>query len=122
MSSIINIITRTLTSPASAVTVQNGTYWESLSDNERQESVNEHKSRILGGKIGWGYAGPLQKKWNEEVYPAISQIINHKENYEKIFRKFNTRVIKPCSLYMIGDGRKTHTHDRPWERAYPTIV
>lgn len=102
--------------------MENQTYWESLSDKDRRECVNEHKSRTLGDKIGWGYAGILQKKWNEEVYPAISLIINNKTNYEKVFRKTKTKLTRPCALYMVGDGRKTQTSDKPWERAYPTIV
>jgi hypothetical protein len=98
---------------ASKVTMQNRTYWESLSEQDRRDSVNEHKSRLLGKKIGWGCAGPIREKWNNEIYPLISVIINNRKNYEMIFSKTNTQLTIPCSLYMVGD---------PWERAEPTIV
>jgi hypothetical protein len=97
------------------------TYWETLSEEDRKESVNERMSRKLGDKTGWGYAGLVQRKWNAEVYPAISLIISNKENYEKIFRRVNTRVIRPCALYMVGETQDPPV-GKPWERARPTIV
>jgi hypothetical protein len=122
MSSTTTTITALPKISTSKVAMQNGTYWESLSEQDRRDSVNEHKSRLLGKKVGWGYAGPVREKWNNEIYPAISVIINNRKNYEKIFSRTNTRLTRPCSLYMVGDPRAAHPEDKPWERAEPTIV
>ncbi|ERF71226.1 hypothetical protein EPUS_08144 [Endocarpon pusillum Z07020] len=97
------------------------TYWESLSEKDRQDSVNKDVSRALGDKIGWAYTGVLKQKWNDEVLPAILLIINNKENYEKVFRKSNTRVTRYCALYMVGEAQQD-PNDKPWECAQPTIV
>ncbi|KAF7504093.1 hypothetical protein GJ744_002858 [Endocarpon pusillum] len=107
--------------PSSTFMVPEQTYWKSLSESDRRECVNKDISRSLGDKTGWAYTGVLKRKWNDEVYPAISLIINNKENYEKVFRKANTRLTRPCSLYMVGEAPRD-PNDKPWERAQPTIV
>lgn len=113
--------TTRMSPPTSTFLVPEKTYWESLCECDRRGSVNERISRAFGDKIGWGYKGLLQQKWNDEVYPAISLIINHKDNYEKIFRRVSARVTRPCSLYMVTE-RQTRPDDKLWEHAQPTIV
>jgi hypothetical protein len=121
MSNVTTITASPTSLPSSSLLEPKMTFWETLSEDDRRESINERMSRKLGSKTGWGYAGLVQQKWNEEVYPAISLIINNKENYEKIFRRVNTRVIRPCALYMIGRSDDILL-DKLWERARPTIV
>ena len=120
-SSATATMTTSTNPPSSTLMMPEQTYWKSLSENDRRECVNKDISRSFGDKTGWAYTGVLKRKWNDEVYPAISLIINNKENYEKVFRKANTRVTRPCSLYMVGEAPRD-PNDKPWERAQPTIV
>lgn len=90
-------------------------YWETLPEVDRLASINPHKSRALGSKTGWFPAGVVLKKWTEEIYPAITRIINDAGNYEAIFGKHNKEVSGPCWLYMVGEGQQ-------WMTARPTIV
>lgn len=90
-------------------------YWDTLRDVDRIACINRHKFRKLGRKTGWFPAGVLLEKWTEEIYPAITKIINDAGNYEKIFGKHNKEVSRPCWLYMVGEGEQ-------WTTARPTIV
>jgi hypothetical protein len=90
-------------------------YWDTLEEVDRIACINPHKFRKLGRKTGWFPAGVLLEKWTEEIYPAITKIINDAGNYEKIFGKHNKEVSRPCWLYMVGDGEQ-------WMTARPTIV
>lgn len=90
-------------------------YWDTLQEADRNACINEHKFRKLGRKTGWLPAGVLLKKWTEEIYPAITMIINDAGNYEMIFGNHNKEVSRPCWLYMVGDGEQ-------WMNARPTIV
>jgi hypothetical protein len=101
--------------PPSRFAVPTTSYWDTLQEVDRIACIDPHKSRKLGRKTGWFPAGALLKKWTEEIYPAITKIINDAGNYERIFGKHNKEVSRPCWLYMVGEGEQ-------WMTARPTIV
>ena len=104
------------------VAVQELTFWEKLSEDERRASINPNRSRIFGEKTGWGAAGLVSTKWNTVVYPAVKRITESPENYEKIFGRSKIHMSRPCSLYMVGNTVSDFPGEEPWQRARPTIV
>ena len=104
------------------VAVQELTFWEKLSEDERRASINPNRSRIFGEKTGWRAAGLVSTKWNTVVYPAVKRIIESPENYEKIFGRSKIHMSRPCSLYMVGNTVSDFSGEEPWQRARPTIV
>lgn len=105
--------TATLTSLRVAMT--SPTYWDSISEVERAESVNVKRSRKFGTRIAWLPAGVLLQKWTDEIYPMVRAVINDAGNYEKILRKHNKEITRPCSLYMVEDPQEL-------SKVRPTIV
>jgi hypothetical protein len=104
------------------VAVQELTFWEKLSGDERRASINPNRSRTFGEKTGWGAAGLVSTKWNTVVYPAVKRIIESPENYEQIFGRSKIHMSRPCSLYMVGNTVSDFPGEEPWQRAIPTIV
>jgi hypothetical protein len=104
------------------VAVQELTFWEKLSEDEKRASINPNRSRIFGEKTGWGAAGLVSTTWNTVVYPAVKRIIESPENYEQIFGRSKIHMSRPCSLYMVGNTISDFPGEEPWQRARPTIV
>ena len=86
-------------------------YWESLSPTVREACVNPDVSRTVGENTAFDPAGEIQKKWNNEVYPAVKDLLT--DQLVWIYKYEKARIPYCFSLYMIG---------KAWDSTHPTIV
>lgn len=87
------------------------TYWDELSDAEKQGSIVRGISRPVAGKTAWNVAGELQRKWNNDTHLIAQDKLNcHKS---KIHKSGESKVPWTYELWMVGQTE---------DRAHPTIV
>jgi hypothetical protein len=100
---------------SSIVADRNQSFWDSLSRDEKLDSIDHEKLQVLvDKKIGWSPKGPVLDRWNSEIFRTIREIINHPKTQHEIYRKGNQHPVVVHSLFMVGS--------KDWRKACPTIV
>lgn len=85
------------------------TFWNRLSDQERQLSVNQATHRPLGDKTAWDTAGLVSQYWIDEICPLV-------EEYRRTHSKYilnGKDWTGPVNCFMVGVT---------WMTAMPTVV
>jgi tetratricopeptide (TPR) repeat protein len=85
------------------------TFWNELSDQERQSSVNQAIHRPLGDKTAWDGAGRVSQHWIDEICPVV-------EEYRRTHSKYilnGKDWTGPVNCFMVG---------ATWMTAVPTVV
>lgn len=87
------------------------TFWASLSQAEREGSVQQKASRKLGDDTAWSPAGCVEGKWNAEIKSMVGCLLQHNE--KRIFKGLRVKKRYAFHCWMVGSTANN---------CHPTVV
>lgn len=78
-------------------------YWDCLPPEIKDECVDRNVWRQLCHLKAFNAKGPVQDKWNDDIYPKIRSILQ--EGKAEIFRQVKTQIPYVFHLFMVEEGR-----------------